>query len=151
MNGIVDAPLGALSFLSFGLSVIAAVLAIDMYRLLRTGEFGQTWRLLIIASVMMALLQVLRMAEVFEFDSLIEERLAQIVELCFIITLAYAFYCQRKVFTRENDRNLEMETHEESIGDDDDDVDDWQNQIDVTEDEFVDEEHVARSHHAAQF
>jgi hypothetical protein len=55
--------LGLLSFLSFGFSVIAAVLAIDMYTLLRTGEMGKTWRVLIIASVMFALAQVIRMAE----------------------------------------------------------------------------------------
>jgi hypothetical protein len=93
------APLGLVPFLSFCFSIIAAVMAIDMYRLLRTGEFGRTWRLLIIASVMLALLQVLRMAETLEFQPIDISRLVQIVELCFIMTLAYAFYLQRKLFT----------------------------------------------------
>jgi hypothetical protein len=73
-------------------------MAIDMYRLLRTGEFGRTWRLLIIASVMLALLQVLRMAETLEFQPIDISRLVQIVELAFIMSLAYAFYLQRKLF-----------------------------------------------------
>jgi len=104
MNGVEDAPLGLLSFLSFGFSVIAAVLAIDMYKLLRTGEFGKTWRLLIIASVMLTLLQVLRMAEILNFRPVTEAHLAQIVELCFVMSLAYAFYVQRKLFGHEPKR-----------------------------------------------
>lgn len=104
-----DSPFGLLSFLSFGISIIAAVLAIDMYKLLRTGEFGKTWRTLIIASVMFALLQVLRMARVFDIGSLTITHLAEIVELCFAITLAYAFYSQRKVFTHEHMRDAKDE------------------------------------------
>ena len=92
-------PLGLLSFLSFCFSIIGAVLAIDMYRLLRTGEYGRTWRLLIIATVIFALLQVLRLAETLEFRPVDISKLVQIVELCFVISLAYAFYLQRKLFT----------------------------------------------------
>lgn len=99
MNASAESPLGLLTFLSFGFSIIAAVLAIDMYKLLRTGGFGRTWRLLIIASVMFVLLQVLRLGEVLNFEAVTEAHLAQIVELCFVITLAYAFYNQRKAFT----------------------------------------------------
>src|SRR5690242_7044005 len=95
-------PLGLLSFLSFAFSVIAAVLAIDMYKLLRTGEFGKTWRLLITASVMFALLQVLRMAEIMNWRAIGEGQLAQVVELVFVISLAYAFYLQRRAFTHEH-------------------------------------------------
>lgn len=95
-----DAPLGLISFLTFGFSIIAAVLAIDMYKLLRTGEFGKTWRLLIIATVMLALLQVLRMAEIVtQFEVL--SHLSQIVELCFVMALAFAFYHQRRVFAEK--------------------------------------------------
>lgn len=97
-----ESPLGLLSFLSFAFSVIAAVLAIDMYKLLRTGGFGKTWRVLITASVMLALLQVLRMAEILNFRAIEEAHLGQIVELCFVMTLAYAFYCQRQVFSNQN-------------------------------------------------
>jgi hypothetical protein len=109
MNG--TSPLGLLSFLSFAFSIIAAVLAIDSYRLLRTGDFGKTWRLLIIASVMFALLQVLRMAEILNVRAIEEGHLAQIVELCFVMVLTYAFYLQRKVFSYEhkNTRDAEEE------------------------------------------
>jgi hypothetical protein len=91
--------LGLLSFLSFTFSVIAAVLAIDMYTLLRTGEFGKTWRVIIIASVMFVLLQVLRMAEALNWH-FATHGLSQIVELMFALALAYAFYLQRKAFTK---------------------------------------------------
>ncbi len=132
--------LGVLSFLSFGFSVIAAVLAIDMYKLLRTGEFGRTWRLLIIASVMFALLQVLRMAEFLDFQAMQDYHLSEITELCFVMTLAYAFYLQRKVFTREHkSRHVEEMNTSEDDGpeysmldeieqdepDEPDDVDEW--------------------------
>jgi hypothetical protein len=91
--------LGLLSFLSFGLSVIAAVLAIDMYTLLRTGEFGKSWRVMIIASVMFALVQALRMAEHLEWK-FADYGLSQIAELMFVMALAYAFFLQRRTFTR---------------------------------------------------
>lgn len=91
--------LGLLSFLSFGFSVIAAVLAIDMYTLLRTGEMGKTWRVLIIASVMFALAQVIRMAELLNWR-MADYGLSQIVELVFVLALAYAFFLQRQTFTQ---------------------------------------------------
>ena len=62
-----DSYIGLLSFLSFGFSVMAAVLAIDMYALLRTGQFGKTWRVLIISTVMFALMQALKLAEILNF------------------------------------------------------------------------------------
>ena len=115
-------PLGLLSFLSFCFSIIAAVLAIDMYRLLRTGEYGRTWRLLIIATVIFALLQVLRLAETLEFRPLDISQLVQIVELCFVISLAYAFYLQRKLFTSattSSRRRTDNDYQDESeVGDD---------------------------------
>jgi hypothetical protein len=89
---------GLLSLLSFGLSVIAAVCAIDMYTLTRTGEFGKTWRVLIIASVMFALMQVLRIAELLNWQAFKRYQLSEIVELMFVMSLAYAFSLQRKAF-----------------------------------------------------
>ncbi len=91
--------LGLLSFLSFGFSVIAAVLAIDMYTLLRTGEMGKTWRVLIIASVMFALAQVIRMAELLNWR-MADYGLSQIVEMVFVLALSYAFFLQRQTFTQ---------------------------------------------------
>lgn len=89
---------GLLSFFSFIISVIAAVLAIDLYALLRTGRSGSTWRVLIIASVMFALMQALRLAALLRFGGLGLTRLSEIVELIFVMALAYAFYLQRQVF-----------------------------------------------------
>src|ERR1017187_4891576 len=92
--------LGLLTLLSFAFSVIAAVIAIDMYALLRTGRFGSSWRVLIIASVMFSMLQVLRMVELFKWSALGNLQLSQVVELMFVMTLAYALFLQRRVFAR---------------------------------------------------
>ncbi len=90
--------IGLLSFLSFSFSVLAAVVAIDMYALLRTGQFARTWRVLIIASVMFALMQALRMSELLNFAGMRSYHLSEVVELMFVMSLAYAFYLQRALF-----------------------------------------------------
>jgi len=90
--------MGLLSFLAFGISVIAAVIAIDMYKLLRTGEFGGSWRILTIASVIFTLIQALRLAELTEWGGVEMHQLAEIADLIFVMALAYAFYLQRRVF-----------------------------------------------------
>jgi hypothetical protein len=139
MNGSADASLGLLSFLSFGVSVIAAVLAIDMYKLLRTGEFGKPWRLLIIASVMLVLLQVLKMVEVLNWRGFEEAHLAEIVQLCFVMTLAYAFYRQRKIFNSEFKANHAIQADDLELDDDaSSEVEKWQPHI--FDEEFPDEE-----------
>lgn len=91
---------GLLSFAAFAFSVIAAVVAIDMFALLRTGEFGRSWRVLIIASVIFALTQALRLGEALNFRNMGERPLSQIGDLMFVMALAYALYLQRQVFTR---------------------------------------------------
>ncbi len=138
MNGSADASLGLLTFLSFGISVIAAVLAIDMYKLLRTGEFGKPWRLLIIASVMLVLLQVLKMAEVLNWRGIEEAHLAEIVQLCFAMTLAYAFYRQRKIFTSEFKTDRMTQNNDETLDyDASREVESWQPQL--SDDELSDD------------
>jgi hypothetical protein len=138
MNGSADASLGLLSFLSFGISVIAAVLAIDMYKLLRTGEFGKPWRLLIIASVMLVLLQVLKMVEVLNWRGFEEAHLGEIVQLCFVMTLAYAFYRQRKIFSSEFKADHAAQAGDLELDDDaSPEVEKWQPQI--FDEEFSDE------------
>jgi hypothetical protein len=111
-----DGYMGLLSFLSFALSVVAAVLAIDMYALLRTGQFGKTWRVLIIATVMFALMQALRMGETLNLETLNRYHLSEVVELMFVISLAYAFYLQRSVFSgMKKERPLSAIESEESV------------------------------------
>jgi len=92
--------IGLVTFFTFAFSVIAAVLAIDMYALLRTGEFGRTWRILITASVMFALSQALRLAGWFDWEAVQQFHLADIAQLAFVLMLAYAFYSQREAFSR---------------------------------------------------
>ena len=84
-----------MSFLSFVLSIVAAALAIDMYKLSRTGQFGSSWRVLITASVIYALLQASHLAaqSMAAFGSF-----SRIVELVFVLALTYSFYLQRRNF-----------------------------------------------------
>lgn len=89
-----------LTLLSFAGSVVAAVLAIDMYRLLRTGQVGNSWRILITASVLFAFTLALRLAESFDWTGLQGRQLSRISELMFVFALAYAFYLQRRAFTQ---------------------------------------------------
>lgn len=127
MNTTPETYLGILNFLSFGFSIIAAVLAIDMYALLRTGQYGRTWRLFIIASVLFVLFQVLQMVYVLR-GSLEAHRLSQVVELVFVMTLAYAFYRQRQLFSC----NMKRTAHA-----DDDAIDDEQDEDMEMEDEIA--------------
>lgn len=112
MNSSPVTYIGILSFLTFGLSVIAAVLAIDLYGLLRVGQSGRTWRILIVASVIFVLLQVLRLAQLILHLEVASE-LSQVAELVFVIALAYAFYRERSLYTcklkRKNEDNEEDE------------------------------------------
>lgn len=95
---------GVFSFFTFALSVIAAVMAIDMYALLRTGEFGKTWRVLIIASVMLALSQALRVAGLLNWKIIQQTHLAEVAQMAFVIMLAYAFHLQRTAFANRTIR-----------------------------------------------
>jgi len=118
--------LGLLSFLTFGLSIIAAVLAIDMYTLLRTGQFGSSWRVMIIASVIFVLVQVLRLAEILHWEAFQVYALTQIVELVFVMSLAYAFFLQRRAFNGADRQHKVVEdTDEPEFKAADDDEADW--------------------------
>lgn len=125
---------GVLAFLSFAASVVAAVLAIDMFALSRTGQSGPAWRVLIIASVMFALVQALRIAAFFDWNALQRYGLSQIVELMFALSLAYAIYLQRHAFSARSELRRDKQEQEE---------------LDSAEDhtEIPDEELPARTNH----
>ena len=89
-----------LTLLSFFMAVVAAVLAVDMYRLMRTAEVGNSWRILCIASVLFALTLALRLAEFFDWGGLRSYELSRFGEAMFVFALAYAFHLQRKAFSR---------------------------------------------------
>lgn len=104
---------GVLAFLSFAASVVAAVMAIDMFALSRTGEFGPAWRVLIIATVMFALVQALRIASFFDWSALQRYGLSQIVELMFALSLAYAIFLQRHAFSSRSHLRRDKKVVEE--------------------------------------
>ncbi len=111
---------GITAMLSFVLSVAVAGLAINLYSLLRTGRIGASWRVLIIASVMFALLQALRLAEMVDMTVAAQLHLSSFVELAFVLTLLYAFYLQRRVFTHDgrtglDDDEVESDEDDETV------------------------------------
>jgi len=101
----------------FVLSAGAAAMAINLYSLLRTGKMGASWRVLIIASVLFALVQALRFAEVSGLHYIEIFHLSSIVEIAFVLSLAYAFYLQRRVFI---DSPHESQKHKNEPKHDDD-------------------------------
>ncbi len=110
---------------SFVTSIGAAVLAINLYPQLRVGRTGASWRVMIIAAVLFALMQALRFCEIVGVPYMSALRLSSIVEMVFGLALAYAFFLQRQVFIeaqseartqkrRKSDRRQAPETAEES-------------------------------------
>lgn len=89
------------AFLSFALSVGAAAFAINLYSLLRTGRLGASWRVLIIASVLFALLQAIKLLESVS-PTANEMHISSVVEVVFVLALAYAFWLQRQVFAEHH-------------------------------------------------
>ena len=92
--------IGFLALAAWVFSVVAAVMAIDMYALLRTGEFGRSWRVIIIASVILTFTLAVRLGEIVDFRGMAKQGLSQIGALMFVMALAYAIYLQRQVFAK---------------------------------------------------
>ena len=86
-----------MAFVSFSLSIGAAAMAIRLYAILRTGQMGASWRVLIIASVLFALLQTVRLVEAAS-SQVRSLHFSSVVEVVFILALTYAFYLQKQVF-----------------------------------------------------
>ena len=82
----------------FVFSVGASLLALNLYSLLRTGKMGASWRVLTIASVLFALAQALRLAKASGWPHSEIFELIGVIDLAFVLALAYAFYLQRQVF-----------------------------------------------------
>lgn len=102
------------TLLCFLLSVGASALAINLYKLLRTAEIGASWRVLITASVLFSLIQAVRLAEVCGVPYAAAMHLSSIIELVFVLALAYAFFLQRQVFTEARRASRDaMEAEEE--------------------------------------
>ena len=94
-------PIVVTAFLSFSLSAGAAAFAINLYSLLRTGRMGASWRVLIIASVLFAFLQALRLVEAIA-PAMQAIHISSMVEVVFALALAYAFWLQRQVFVEHH-------------------------------------------------
>ena len=91
---------GLMALFTFLLSVSAATLAINLYSLYRTGRMGASWRVIIIATVMFALLQAVKLAEL-DISAVNALHLSSIIELAFVLLLLYAFHLQHQVFATE--------------------------------------------------
>ncbi|MCS6862366.1 MAG: hypothetical protein NZT92_18845 [Abditibacteriales bacterium] len=85
-----------MSLISFFVAMVAAVWAVEMYRLLRAGEGGKAWRVLVVASVVFAVHELYalgRSTGIFQFEGI-----AEATGMMFAALLAYAFYTQRRAF-----------------------------------------------------
>jgi len=89
-------PLVIVHVLSFFAAIFATVWAVELYRLLKTGEVGKTWRILIAATIVFALSEVLKFGELLDF--LPPVGAYSYLQLPFIVLLACACYLQRKAF-----------------------------------------------------
>jgi hypothetical protein len=117
MNALIPPYAVVSTLLCFLLSVGAAAMAINLYSLLRTGQIGASWRVLIIASVLFSLIQAVKLAEVCGVPYAASMHLSSIIELVFVLALAYAFFLQRQVFTearRDSDEDQESEEDEKA-------------------------------------
>ncbi len=106
--------LAVTTLLSFVLSVIAAALAINLYSLLRTGRMGASWRVLIIASVLFALLQAVKLVESVSptADAM---HVSSVIEVVFVLALAYSFWLQRQVFVEHHHTEKQSFSVEEEL------------------------------------
>ena len=98
----------------FCFSAGAAALAINLYSLLRTGKMGASWRVLIIASVLFALVQALRLIEVSGWNYIEIFHLSSVVEIAFVLSLAYSFYLQRQVFV-DSPHQTHKDKHQQAV------------------------------------
>lgn len=89
------------SLATFVLTLFALVLAIQLYALLRTGTVGGTWRIIVGATALFGMGEILRFAGVWGFlDSLSSHVAAQIANFLFAALLAWALWIQRQAFYR---------------------------------------------------
>lgn len=114
MNAPLSYPIISTLF-CFLLSVGASVIAVNLYSLLRTGQIGASWRVLIIASVLFSLVQAVKLAEVCGVPFAQQMRLSSVVELIFVLALAYAFYLQRQVFAEAHHAPREADEAREEV------------------------------------
>ena len=103
----------ALEFLSFMVAIFAAVVALQLYALLKTGEIGRTWRVLILGAGIFALHTLIGIGHYFDyFDDHGTYELSQL--LC-IIVLAYAFWLQRSAFCRPRVHREEIPENQQAF------------------------------------
>ncbi len=81
---------------TFFVAIFATVWAVELHNLLKTGEVGKTWRVVTIATVLFAVIEIIKFAEMFEYFP--DLHLHEYLELPFIFLLAIACYMQRKAF-----------------------------------------------------
>ncbi len=98
-----------MSVVSFVITVVAALWAVELYRLLRAGEGGKAWRVLVFATVAFAVHELYTIGRglgICEFGGI-----AEITELFFVILLAYAIYTQRQSFFYPQSHRGESDTY----------------------------------------
>jgi hypothetical protein len=101
-----------MSLISFFVAVLAAVWAVELYRLLRAGEGGRAWRVLIIATIVFAIQQLYAIGRGLGFIEM--SGVAEITQVVFVVLLAYAFYTQRRIFLYPQSHRTERDSYKSS-------------------------------------
>ncbi len=84
------------ALVAFVFSLLAAIWALELYQLLRTGAIGKSWRVFIVAALVFMVHEVTHMVRIFgAFDDL---GMYEATKLIFVALMAYGFYAQRRVF-----------------------------------------------------
>ncbi|MBI3920181.1 MAG: hypothetical protein HY318_02090 [Armatimonadetes bacterium] len=89
-------PLLIVQALTFIAAIFATIWAIELYSLLKTGEVGKTWRVVVIATLLFAVSEIEKFGETYQYLPTLN--LHEYLDLPFILLLAIACYMQRKAF-----------------------------------------------------
>jgi len=84
------------ALVSFIVSLLAAVWALELYQLLRTGAIGKSWKILIAAAIVFMVHEVTNIVRIFGTFS--DLGLYDATKVLFVLLLAWGFYVQRDVF-----------------------------------------------------
>lgn len=84
------------ALVSFIVSLLAAIWALELYQLLRTGAIGKSWKILIAAALVFMVHEVTNIVRIF--GSFGDFGLYDATKLLFVLLLAWGFYAQRHVF-----------------------------------------------------
>lgn len=94
--------MGSLQLVNFVVALFAALVALQLYSLLRTGSVGRTWKILIVGAVIL----VVHAVAAFMIHCFPEgvgtmpfaQSVSEVLKTAFVFTLAWGLWMQRQAF-----------------------------------------------------